>query len=152
MFLVHVWLPSQRVFCGIVSPLIPTHWNAKVQCNCFPWKKNAITVCAAVVAAVRASIKRDWARVTKNLVKLSGACPEWFRGCDPALSLADFEDMWAEGDDILCSVTEGQEGGEGRPCIPPKLELHFTLGHPVPAPVVAIPLSAVQSLEEGAGA
>ena len=85
----------------------------------------ATGVCAAVVAAVSASIRRDWARATQDLIQLSGACPEWFRGRSPAMSVARFKAQWAHRQ-VLCRVLgEGPEQ---------QLQLRFSLSHPVPAP------------------
>ncbi len=47
----------------------------------------AQAVCAATVAAVTSTLRRDWARVTQSLIGMSGMCPEWFRGRSPALAL-----------------------------------------------------------------
>ncbi len=87
---------------------------------------SATGVCAAVVAAVSASIRRDWARATQDLVRLAGACPEWFRGSRAALAVEQFEGRWAHRD-VLCRVT-GVHGQQRR------LVLRLSLAHPVPAP------------------
>ena len=89
---------------------------------------SAVSVCAAVLAAVTASVRRDWARATKNLVRLSGACPEWFRGRSPALTVPQFRSRWAHGG-VLCHV-RGEAEEETRP----ELVMRFSLHHPVPAP------------------
>lgn len=100
----------------------------------------ATATCAAVVAAIREAIQRDWARATNSLVRLSGSSPEWFRGRNTALALGMFKARWAVRS-VLCTVVGGGEVPEGggsnteEPVQQPKLTFHFTLGHPVPAPV-----------------
>lgn len=63
------------------------------------------------------------------------ACPEWFRGRSPALSLSDFRARWAVRG-VLCTVLGGEEEGrdEDAPAPPPQLTMHFSLAHPVLAP------------------
>ena len=121
-------------------------WQLRGQRSLTGRQFSASSVCAAVVAAVRGSIRRDWARATKDLVKLSGAPEEWFRGSSPALQLAAFRERWEF--DALCTVVGGPEPGaeegassQGPPsqetssqAQPPQLVLHFSLAHPVPAP------------------
>jgi hypothetical protein len=88
----------------------------------------AAGVCAAVVASVRSSIQRDWVRTTQNLVRLAGACPEWFRGRSPTLSLPVFLSRWAPRG-ALCHVE-----GAGEEGVPPRLHVHLCLTHPAAAP------------------
>ena len=97
-------------------------------------------VCAVVVASVRAAIQRDWARATKDLVRLAGACPEWFRGRSPALSMRKFRARWASNG-VLCRVL----GADGQR---PSLLVRFSLAHPIPAPPPSEPLDAAQVAAE----
>ena len=92
------------------------------------------SVCAAVVAAIRSSIRRDWMRVTKPLVHLSGAPPEWFKGRDPQLTRSAFERRWVGTEAALCRVT-GPAGAL-------HIDLLFSLQHPVPAPAQPPPAAA----------
>lgn len=86
------------------------------------------SVCGMIVASLRASIRRDWARVTSSFVALSGAPPEWFLGPDPRLSCAAFEERWACGG-VLCSVEQpASEGAQ------PRMHLHLSTTHPLPLP------------------
>ena len=115
----HVWLALRAAF-------LHTVWQLRCRRSLAGLPLSAPGVCAGVVAAVTTSIRRDWARATKDLVKLSGACPEWFRGRSPALTLAQFKARWAHRH-VLCRVGGGED--ERR-----ELELRFSLSHPVPAP------------------
>lgn len=117
-----LWLALRAAFLHSV-------WQLRCQRSLTGTPFSAAGVCAAVVAAVTASIRRDWARASQNLVRLSGACPEWFRGASPALLVQAFEARWAHRG-VLCQVrrTAGEEG-ERR-----ELVLRFSLSHPVPSP------------------
>ena len=98
----------------------------------------ALAVCAATVAAVTSTLRRDWARVTQSLIGMSGMCPEWFRGRSPALALHAFRSRWAHRG-VLCRVREGEGDGQ------PTLQLRFTLAHPCPP---LAPASALAVLPE----
>lgn len=162
----HLWTALRAAFLSSV-------WRLRCRRSLGGQPFTATAVCAAVVAAVRASIQRDWARATKDLVKLSGACPEWFRGRSPALKLSAFRARWAERG-VLCTVVGGEdedsdsegegasslgegaasqsgEGAAGAARPPPQLTLHFSLAHPVPAPApppVPLPVQSTQSPQQ----
>jgi hypothetical protein len=144
------WVPpagSGQLWTALRVAFLHTVWQLRCRRSLTGRPFDTIALCAAVVAAVRAAIQRDWARATKDLVKLSGACPEWFRGHSPTLRLHDFKALWAVRG-VLCTVTGGEEsdaedGGEGGPAVEgeqrpaPRLTLRFSLAHPVAASGVA---------------
>lgn len=94
-----------------------------------------VAVCAGVVAALRAAIRRDWARATQDMRRLDGTYAEWFRGRDASVSMAEFQRRWAHGG-VLCSVSVGHAGQVH------VLQLRFSLGCPVPAPDLAVDVPA----------
>jgi exonuclease III len=117
-----LWLALRAAFLHAV-------WQLRCKRSLAGTPFSAAGVCAAVLAAVTATIRRDWARASQNLVRLSGACPEWFRGRSPMLQVGQFEARWAHRG-VLCRVQrEEVEGRERR-----QLVLRFSLSHPVPAP------------------
>ena len=141
------WQPprgSEHLWTALRVAYVHSVWRLRCRRSLTGRAFTAASVCAAVVAAIREAIQRDWARATQSLVKLSGACPEWFRGRSPALSLSDFRARWAVRG-VLCTALGGvEEGGdEDAPARPPQLTLHFSLAHPVPAP--AAPAAAAPS-------
>jgi hypothetical protein len=139
------WQPpagSEHLWTALRVAFVQSVWQLRSRRSLTGRAFSATSVCGAVVAAVRASIQRDWARATQSLVTLSGACPEWFRGRSPALAMSAFHQRWAVRG-VLCTVA----GGAGEPALPPgarpdlaapaqrpRLTLHFSLARPVPAP------------------
>lgn len=83
---------------------------------------DAAAVCGAVVATVRAAIRRDWTRATHDVRRMDGTYAEWFRGRDASITAAAFHERWSAGG-ALCGIAAG--GG---------LDLRFSLAQPVPAP------------------
>ena len=151
------WEPpegAEHLWTALLAAYLHSVWQLRGQRSLAGRQFSAASVCAAVVAAVRGSIRRDWARATKDLVKMSGAPEEWFRGSSPALKLDAFRERWEFG--ALCTVVGGPEPGpaegagsqgqtsQGPPsqAQPPQLTLHFSLAHPVPAPAASLAAAA----------
>ena len=140
------WQPPEgtaQLWTSLRAAFLHTVWQQRCQRSLAGREFTAAGVCAAVVAAVRAAIQRDWARVTQDLVGLSGAPREWFRGRDPTLKLDSFRERWGQSGALY--MLEGGDGWEGRDAEgegeeegaegePPRLVLRLSLGHPVPAP------------------
>jgi hypothetical protein len=136
------WVPPRAgpVWLALRAAFLHTVWQLRCRRSLGGAPFSAAGVCAAVVAAVTASIRRDWACATHDLIQLSGACPEWFRGRSPALTVARFAARWAHRQ-VLCRVVgEGEERRE--------LELRFSLSHPVPAPP-HVPQGVQEGLQPG---
>ena len=76
------WVPpgADQVWLALRAAYLHAVWQLRCRRSLTGVPFSATGVCGAVVAAVSASIRRDWARATEDLVRLSGACPEWFRG------------------------------------------------------------------------
>ena len=143
------WQPPrgmEHLWTALRVAYVHSVWQLRCRRSLMGRAFTAAGVCAAVVAALKEAIQRDWARATQSLVKLSGACPEWFRGRSPALSLSDFRARWAVRG-VLCTVLGGEEEGRDGDAPPPRLTLHFSLAHPVPAP--AAPAAAAPSAAQG---
>ena len=143
------WQPprgTEHLWTALRVAYVHSVWRLRCRRSLQGRAFTATGVCAAVVAAIREAIQRDWARATQSLVKLSGACPDWFRGRSPALSLSDFRARWTVRG-VLCTVLGGEEEGRDVDAPPPQLTLHFSLAHPVPAP--AAPAAAAPSDAQG---
>ena len=122
------WVPPEaaQVWLALRAAFLHAVWQLRCRRSLTGVPFSAAGVCGAVVAAVSASIRRDWARATEDLVKLSGACPEWFRGRSPARTVAQFVERWAHRG-VLCRVSRVAGGRR-------ELALRFSLAHPLPAP------------------
>lgn len=122
------WVPPEadQVWLALRAAYLHTVWQLRCRRSLTGVPFSAAGVCGAVVAAVSASIRRDWARATEDLVRLSGACPEWFRGRSPARTVAQFAERWAHRG-VLCRIVRGAGGRR-------ELALRFSLAHPLPAP------------------
>ena len=122
------WVPpgADQVWLALRAAYLHAVWQLRCKRSLTGVPFSATGVCGAVVAAVSASIRRDWARTTEDLVRLSGACPEWFRGRSPARTVAQFQERWAHRN-VLCRVIMGAGGRR-------ELALRFSLAHPLPAP------------------
>ena len=57
----------------------------------------------AVVRFISADIQADWIRVVRDIKVSSGQCVTWFKGRDPALTPAAFEQRWCRNG-ILAKV------------------------------------------------
>ncbi|KAJ9534112.1 hypothetical protein QJQ45_002108 [Haematococcus lacustris] len=76
-----------------------------------------------VISTLTTAVKRDWHRVGRNIrVGLCGAVPStWFKGKDPELDAAHFDQLWPEASGGWFAKQPrrerrgGQEGAEGRP-------------------------------------
>ena len=127
------WAPpdgTEHVWTALRAAYLHAVWQLRCQRSLAALPFTPAAVCGAVVAALRGSIMRDWRRATQDLVGLSGACPEWFRGRSPALKVSDFAARWAHRN-VLCQVQDvPQAQGGGR-----RLDLLLSLAHPVPAPL-----------------
>ncbi|GAB4814242.1 hypothetical protein N2152v2_001288 [Parachlorella kessleri] len=121
-----VWLLLRGSFLHAV-------WQLRCRRSLTGQPFTALAVCAATVASVTSTLRRDWARVTQSLIGMSGMCPEWFRGRSPELALHAFRSRWAHRG-VLCRVREGE--GDAQPTI----QLRFTLAHPcAPSPLASAP-------------
>ena len=152
------WQPpagTQHAWTALRAAYLHSVWVLRCQRTLASSQFTAAAICGTVVSLVSASIHRDWARCTSDLVQLSGAPPEWFRGRSPALELGTFKRRWAVGG-VLCSVAGGelgdedQEDGDALPTQQgpasadnedvnparekPSMTLHFSTSHPVPIP------------------
>ncbi len=140
-----VWQPEPSALCflwvNMRVAFLHAVWQLRCRRSLTGQAFSAAAVCGAVVAALRAAIRRDWQRVTLRLEGLDGTCAEWFRGRDMSLGEAEFGRRWGRGG-VLCSVQEE------------RLRVRFSLAHPVPAPVAppAQPAAASQGAPAGAGA
>lgn len=83
------------------------------------------TAVAFIVHHLRKALFSDWGRTDKDgrgIVSLAEGvcCTSWLRGRSPSLTLAAFQEKWANGSK-LCEVSEAKI-----------LHVHFTVSHPVP--------------------
>lgn len=138
------WVPpgADQVWLALRAAYLHAVWQLRCRRSLTGVPFSAAGVCGAVVAAVSASIRRDWARATEDLVRLSGACPEWFRGRSPARTVAQFQERWAHRG-VLCRVNRGAGGRR-------ELALRFSLAHPLPAPP-HVPLGVQDDQPPGLG-
>ncbi|MGQ3246474.1 hypothetical protein, partial [Sphingopyxis sp.] len=75
-----------------------------------------------VISTLTTAVKRDWHRVGRDIrVGLCGAVPStWFKGKDPELDAAHFDQLWPEASGAWFAKQPrrerrgGQEGAEGR--------------------------------------
>ena len=124
------WVPPEdacQVWLLLRVSFLHAVWRLRCRRSLTGEPFTAMAVCAATVAAVLATLRREWARVTQSLIGMSGMCPEWFRGRSPALALHAFRSRWAYRG-VLCRVREGEGDAQ------PTLQLRFTLAHPCPPP------------------
>ncbi|KAJ9521390.1 hypothetical protein QJQ45_001231 [Haematococcus lacustris] len=83
-----------------------------------------------VISTLTTAVKRDWHRVGRDIrVGLCGAVPStWFRGKDPELDAAHFDQLWPEASGGWFAKQPrrerrgGQEGAEGRPMVQPSAQ------------------------------
>jgi hypothetical protein len=66
------WDPpcAERVWVALRVAFLHVVWQLRCRRSLADQPFSAVSVCAAVLAAVTASVRRDWARATKNLVRL----------------------------------------------------------------------------------
>ena len=85
------------------------------------------------VNIVREAIERDWLRTTTDIRQLDNGyfSVEWWRGQDPSLTFAQFEELWASPP-VLCSATEGDP--EADPPVPHSLVIRIDTDTPIPFP------------------
>ena len=87
-----------------------------------PASFTTVAVVSGFVHEVRSLILQDWLRVEGDIRQLSGVCPSWFRGRDPALPVAKFTTWWCVNH-VLASVSG------------PRLTVHLSRqsvpGHPL---------------------
>ena len=79
---------------------------------------------------IREAIERDWLRTTTDIRRLDNGyfSVEWWRGQDPSLTFAQFEELWASPP-FLCSATEGDP--EAVPPVPHSLVIHLGTDTPI---------------------
>lgn len=112
--LAHLWTHLRLAYLHAV-------WRLRARRSLAGEELTPVAVCGATVAAVRAAIRRDFTRATRDLRRLGGTYAEWFRGRDASIQVGEFLRRWAHGD-VLCRVTQGG------------LQLHFSLALPVAVP------------------
>ena len=85
------------------------------------------------VSLIREAIERDWLRTTTDIRQLDNGyfSVEWWRGQDPSLTFAQFEELWASPP-VLCSATEGDP--EADPPVPHSLVIRIDTDTPIPFP------------------
>lgn len=110
----HLWTHLRLAFLHAV-------WQLRGRRSLAGAAFDAVAVCGATVAAVRAAMRRDWTRATHDMRRLHGTYAEHFRGRDTSLQVGEFVRRWARGG-VLCAV----DGGA--------MTLRFSLGVPVAAP------------------
>ena len=113
----HLWLaddhstwqpPSQLLGLWVLLrvTMLKRVWLARCACVMGGGAATSFTAAAVVdgfVAEIRSLIQQDWLRVQGDIRQLSGVCPSWFRGRDPALPEERFQQWWCtEG--VLASL------------------------------------------------
>lgn len=113
----HLWLaddhstwqpPSQLLGLWVLLrvTMLKRVWLARCACVMGGGAATSFTAAAVVdgfVAEIRSLIQQDWLRIQGDIRQLSGVCPSWFRGRDPALPEERFQQWWCtEG--VLASL------------------------------------------------
>ena len=120
-FLPHVWLaddqstwqPPRRLaglWVLLRVTMLKRIWLARCACvlgGAAPTTFTAGAVVEGFVGELRSLILQDWLRVEGDIRQLSGVCPSWFRGRDPALPSERFHQWWCEKS-VLASVSNGR--------------------------------------------
>lgn len=117
----HVWLaddlstwqpPRQLVgLWGLLRvTMLKRIWRARCACvlgGAAPTSYTAAAVVDGFVGEIRSLILQDWLRVEGDIRQLSGVCPSWFRGRDPALPEERFQQWWCT-ERVLASFAAGR--------------------------------------------
>ena len=107
------WQPSQQLaglWVVLRVTMLKRIWLARCAADPAGAASAAYTTAAVVsgfVHEVRSLILQDWLRVEGDIRQLSGVCPSWFRGRDPALPAAKFTSWWC-AHSVLASVSGTQ--------------------------------------------
>ena len=83
--------------------------------------EHAAAIAAAVVRNISDQLRSDWLRVTSDIRNSTSVCGSWFRGRDPAMEVAAFEERWAHRN-VLCQCLHGN------------LVVHLSNTTPIPIP------------------
>ena len=120
-----VWAPAggeglRRLWAILRTATLHALWHCRSRAASIVGSL-AAAAAARVVVHIRAAIQRDWRRASSDVRLLSDLPADAFRGRDPALTTAAFEQLWAVGG-VLCAI----EGGV--------LVLRLSESAPVPLP------------------